>query len=104
MRLLLIPKLLLVFAALAALVGAGEACGPYRLEAKLPGPIRASAVDGVRLVAVTGKGHLVSVDVLSMRVRDFGTLNTKLLPEVAAHNGKALVASEGRLHLVDLAN
>jgi hypothetical protein len=96
-------KSVTVLAVTTVFVGALSACGlgtpgPF----KMPTDVRARVVSDSHFVAVTASGRMIDGDLWGGGTRDLGTLGQKLLPVVAAHGDKALVASEGQAHLVDL--
>jgi hypothetical protein len=103
MKVSLALKSVIVLAVTTVFVGALSACGldtpgPF----KLPADVRARSVSDSHFVAVTASGRLIDGNLWGGGTRDLGTLGQKLLPVVAAHGDKALVASEGQAHLVDL--
>jgi hypothetical protein len=107
MRTRLFAPLLLGLGLLAAAAPRGDSCGPYggrpEFVVKLPGKVERGVISGGSFYAVTSTGRLIAVDLLEQQVKDFGTLNLKLAPLVDVAGVKALVAGEGRLHVVDLA-
>jgi hypothetical protein len=71
---------------------------------KLPAEVRSGVVHHDHFYAVTQDGHLIAVDLKKQAVKDYGTLDTKLAPFVDVADGKACVASPGKIYLVDLGN
>jgi hypothetical protein len=102
------PQWLLALVLAGACVGLAVACGLDGVETappiKAPGAFPCAAVAGDHVYAVTPKGKLIDVDLKAKRVRDLGAPADKLSPFVDVAGGKALVASPGKVHLVDLAS
>lgn len=94
-----ILRLSTVFA--AACAAAAAAAEPAGI--KLPGAVSQGVVKGDHFFAVTNAGGLIDVDLKLQKVRDLSTLDAKLKPFVDVLNGKACVAADGRILVVDLA-
>lgn len=82
---------------------AAAAVAPEAVRVKLPGDLARGVVRGDTVHVVTANGRLVTVNLRSHKVRDHGTLDAKLLPQLDVAGNRACVAAgSGKLLLVDL--
>lgn len=118
MRPIRLPHLLLAGAAVFVAAGVALACGPYgtrlhptqtraaapeTIRIKLPGDVARGVVRGDMFYAITANGRFVAVDLKASKVRDYGTLDAKLMPQLDVASGRACIAAGGgKLLLVDL--
>jgi hypothetical protein len=98
-------KVLAALAVVVAVVGLLSACGrepgsPVALKSKLESGVLA----GNLLHGVTADGKLATIDLKKGRVTEIALKDRKLARFIDVADGKACVASEDRLHVIDLKN
>jgi hypothetical protein len=96
---------LALLGALAAVGAADDAKPEEKLDSvALPGAVARGVVSGDDFYAVTAAGRLIDVDLKGRKVKEFDKLDAKLAPYLDVADGKAVVAADGRVLMLDLSN
>jgi hypothetical protein len=99
-RWLFVPSFL---AACACLWACGKPAPAGPATVKLPAGVGPGVLRGDHFYAVAAGGRLIDVDLKQQKVTDLGIVDAKLIPCLDVGGGKACVASDRRVYIVDLA-
>jgi hypothetical protein len=102
-RILKLSLPLAMLGALVAVGGADDAAATPKNAVALPAPVTAGVVRDDHFFAVAD-GRILDVDLKQKKAKTCDGPDAKLLPFIDVADGKACVASQGKLFVVDLAS